>query len=431
MLIRIILTWCVFIAQSVAATDDLMSLVNETLTVDPRIQSAQFGANIGRAREQQALSVLYPQVGVTANWTENDRTVDGGSNDSFPGERYSLVVRQTLFDKAKYHGWQRSKFVTSQFDSQQMSTESEVLQELVERYFGLIEAGEQVSYVTAEKRSTEQRLIQIQTLFDRQRVKVTDLLQTQARLDSLYSDEIEAINLQDIAKAALSELIERTPQHIAKLRSEINYPTESESLDYWLAQAVQFNTKLNELQYSIGAAGQAIKQEQSGYYPTVELQLTRQQSNIGFENSQATNTRTDTIGINLNIPLYSGGQTRARIYETTQQLLATQSQYEREHRLISKRVKESYLSIISSLRRMDAMKKAIQSAEKSQQAMNRSFDLGVATVIDVLDVDQELRRVKRDLQKVKYQYITTRTALYALAGRLDQTYLEQINDWLE
>ena len=89
-----------------------------------------------------------------------------------------------------------------------------------------------------------------------------------------------------------------------------------------------------------------------------------------------------------------------------------------------------FLGVNGMISRIDAANQAVKSAGKSNQAMKRSFELGIATVSEVLDEQKLFSEAKRHHQKALHDYITTKARLLHLSGKLDEGFLHKMNKWL-
>lgn len=414
------------------SAQNLEDIYQQVLQSDPRLLIDSLGVEVGIAREQQAYGALLPQVSISSNLTENEREVKGFSADRFSGERHSLSVRQTLLDMPKYYNWKRSKDESSKFEFQQKETQSLVRLDTIERYFQLLSATDELALIREERASTEKKVEQTQALYLKQRVKVTDLYEVEARLDRLLSEEIDAMQVTDLAKEGLNELT-NSPipiENISPLIETTSYIQRVENRDEWAAGSLIANASLMALQKSIDAAKRNVKQQSAGHYPILELQLSQQKSTIGFENSAAPSATTGVISLNLTMPLYSGGQTTARTREASQQLALARATYDQEQRKITKDLGDMFLSVNAMVRRIEAADKAIKSAKKSYQAMNKSFELGIATVSEVLDTQQSYSQAKRKHQQAKYDYIIHKARLLHVSGKLDDNNFYKISQWI-
>lgn len=411
--------------------NDLKSIYEQVTVSDPRLQQGTLGITVGESRERQALGSLYPQVSLSSTQSRSRRVIDNFPTQSFPGERYALILQQALYDPVNYRNWQRAKSTTAQFSYEFKDTLSMVRMDTVERYFALLQAMDELALINEEIESITVQKNQTEALFERRLVQITEVLEIQSRLDTLVADKIEAEQIVDIAKANLSELTGQPVESVAVLADDINFAPITTPLDVLLDEALMSNPALLALNAEIEAAGHNVRSQRAKHLPNVSLQVSKQVSDIGFENAQTPETDTETISLNINVPLYSGGTTSAQVSEASAQLSISQSVRDQKRREINKEIQDAYLGINSQLKRIEATKQVVNSSEKAEQARTRSFELGVGTISDVIDAKREVSSAKRAYQQAKYDYILNQSQLYFLVGRLDDVAIDNINAWLE
>ena len=415
---------------SAVSAQNIEDIYQQVLQSAPQLRIESLGVEVGMAREQQAFGALLPQVSIYSNWTENKQLPEGLSKESYSGERYSLSVSQPLIDMPKYYAWKQSKDITGQYEFDQKENASLIRLDMIVRYFHLLDTADNLALSRENRTATEKKVEHIRALYKMQRVKVTDLLELEARLDMLVSLEIDAMQAMDVARGGLTELTNSSVKNISPLKKTVYFIDRVEDIQEWTALSVTKNYSLMALQKGIDAAQRNVDKSSSGHYPTLGLQLSKQKSNIGFESATSRPTLTEVATLNLTIPIYSGGITSAQTYEARHNLEIAQLRYEQEKRKVIKELKKMFLGVNALISRIEATNQAVKSAGKSNQAMKRSFELGIATVTEVLDQQKLFSEAKRYHQKALHDYITTKARLLHLSGKLDEAFLYKINQWL-
>ena len=415
---------------SAVSAQNIEDIYQQVLQSAPRLLIESLGVEIGVAREQQAFGALLPNISINTSWTENERLPEGFSKDSYSGERYSLTVSQPLIDMPKYYEWKRSKDISGEFEFGQKETASLVKLDMIERYFHLLDTTDNLALSRENRTATEKKVEQVRALYKMQRVKVTDLFELEARLDMLVSAEIDAMQERDLARGGLSELTNSPIEYISPLKKAVDFIERVEDIDEWTALSVTKNYRLRRLQKTIDAAQRRVDVTSAGHYPTLGLQLSKQKTNIGYESTSSQASITEVATLRLSMPIFNGGITSARTYEATHQLEIAQLQYEYEKRKIIKELKDMFLGVNGMTSRIEAANQAVKSAGKSNQAMKRSFELGIATVSEVLDEQLLFSEAKRQHQSALHDYIIAKARLFQLSGKLDEKFLYKINKWL-
>lgn len=425
---------CLFMLSlpvSAYAAPGLVDLYARTVESDPRLNVSRENKQVGIARSDQAQSRLLPQVRVSSSWTENQREVIlTDDSEHYKGERYTLSVQQKLFDLSTWHDRQRYKYLSEEAAIQLVAKEIEIASDLVARYLDVLAKQDAEELIVAEKNATHKQLELLKSRYDRQLATITHVLEVEARYDAILAEEIKARAEVEIALEGLSELVgEPVLGPLDKLSDSIGEPGDLGRLQDWIDKTTKNNPNLLRRQRNVSAQEAGLRQSAAASYPTLDLTLSAQKSDIGFENSQSARTETYVAMLTFSMPLYEGGMAGARKAESRALLNIAQFEYEEARRGVLKSVRAAYLNTKASQARMRAAQHAVNSAEKSYEAQEKGFTLGAVTVVDVLDALQEQFRVKRDFRQAQYDYVSNWVQLLGLSGELSSVHIEMIDSW--
>tara|TARA_B110001469_G_C9647911_1_gene328728 strand:- start:3174 stop:4472 length:1299 start_codon:yes stop_codon:yes gene_type:complete len=427
--LKLYLATTMLLMMSTVSAQDIEDIYQQVLQSDPRLKINYFGVEVGTAREKQAFGTLLPEANITSSWSENKR-VEGLTRDSFSGERYALTVVQPVFDMPRYYGWKRAQDIKGQFEFELKDVRSSVRLDTINRYFGLLIKNDFLQVVREDRAATEKRAEHVKALYEMQRVKITEFYKINARLDTNVSEEIDALQEVALAKEGLNELTNSNVEQISGLNETVYFLEKVTNIDDWEADSIRANYLLIAKRKAVDAAQRDLDEKSAQHYPKVALYLQKQKTNIGYENSEANASVSEVATLNLTIPLYSGGQLSAHAYEATQKLGIARSLYALEQRKIIKQTRDVFLGVNAIVRRVEAADKARDSAKKSYQAINRSFELGIATVSEVLTIQTDYAVAKKNHLKAKYEYIMKKAELLHLSGKLNDDFIFKISKWL-
>lgn len=428
-------TWLKYLALALPATTlsagELQSLYEKTLSSDPRLIISQQEKLVGDARLDQTTARLLPQVSFSSNWTENSRELlTTGSKDSYKGEKYNLLVRQDVFNLSKWHDRERYQHLADERYERLRDVEVQVTSDLVSRYVQVLASQDELELTVAEKNATKKQLELLKSRYNKQLAVLTDVLEVEARYDGILANEIAAHAQVEIAFEALSELIgEPVIGPFYGLIENIELESGLGSLDDWTQRTLQDNPSLKALLSNMQAAEAAIRQAKSDHFPTVDISLSAQKSDIGFENSQSSRTQTYVASLNLMVPIYEGGGVSARTKEQRAMYAIAQQEYDEARRGILRNVRESFLNTQASFSRIHAANKAVESAIKSYEAQEKGLKYGTVTVVDVLDALREQYRFRRDFRQAQYDFIVNWVQLLSYSGALSAGHVALIDSW--
>ena len=434
---RALLTLYVSCALQSAWSDDLLSVYHQAIDGDPRIKLAELKVGIGAAAEKQASGNLLPQINGRASLSDNRQDLESdaslgiaGARDSFPGERYSVVLSQPLFDLPKYYRWRRQQELTAQAEAERTDINQQLILDVVDAYFVVLRHEDDLDLVSHEIKATEGLLAQVEKLYEKKLARITELLEARATLDKLFADQVEARSQVAVARERLHEITGSQPGELNPLREEVRFPEIEGTLEEWVARVKDENSALRGLDKAVNAQTLDLRERKSDRLPVVYFQLSHQKSDLGFENSPRPTTSTDYVGVNVNVPIFTSGVLTGRINESAHRLEMTRLEYETEYRMLIKEARDALLRANASVRRIDASEKAFQSASKSAEAMRRGFELGAVTIADLLDAQSDRYLTQRDLNRARYDYIVHRTRLLRVAGVVNEQELKILNQWL-
>ena len=413
-----------------AGTDDLMSLYERAILASPELNGSEYALEIAKAREDQSFGKLLPQVSVTGNYSLNRFHSDRVGTVDYPGIRASVNLQQPLFDLQAYLLMKSQQSLTSQGEEELLAAHQKLIADLIERYMDALEAADKSLIIAAELSSTEKQLERVKAMQARQLAMITDLYELQARTETLRTNLIDSDNDARIALEKLRELTGDAVTSIQPAQLEATQPAPEGSIDTWVQQAGQVNPELQALKHAVEAARQSISAYRAGHLPTLQLQVSGVYSDTSFNNQQSPPFDIGTAAVQANIPIYEGGITSARVREAESRKKLSEAQLEQKLRELEKFTRAAYLDMATSPARSQAADRQLAASEKSRDAMKKGYELGVTTIVDVLNAEKQLSEARKAQRLARYRYFKARSALYHQTGRLIGVELAQLNKWL-
>ena len=189
------------------------------------------------------------------------------------------------------------------------------------------------------------------------------------------------------------------------------------SYDEALNIALKNSYSIKQAQHLYASKGYEVYANVGALFPTVSLDgsLGRNKSEQGEVDTTVENAE---WGVNLSIPLYAGGATRAKIRQSKYQKWQAQ-----EAVLEAKRaVKASVLSAWEYMKSNESQLKSIEAQIKANtialEGVQKEEALGNRTILDVLDSYQELLNSKVNDVKARRTYYVSAMNLLASMGKM-------------
>jgi protease secretion system outer membrane protein len=196
--------------------------------------------------------------------------------------------------------------------------------------------------------------------------------------------------------------------------------------DSWYTLALEQNAELVTQRHNVVSGKEEVKKSRAGHMPRVDLVASLTKNKRGSFITQGLDAEFGTIGFEVNMPLYSGG----RVDALTVQAAANHARAEADLDAITDKIlielRKQYNLLISGVRRIESLELAVKSAELLVEATQRSIRGGIRINLNLLDAQQQLHTVRRDLAQARYSYLLAYLRLQLAAGTLTLDDLRNI-----
>ena len=397
----------------------------------PTLKIAEEGLNIGSARRRAANGRLLPQVSARASISDNRSESQGRARQTFDGDRFSVQLTQTLFNWQAFAARSQAYLIEDQLEAEYYGELANLLTEVAEKYFNVLQSTDALESIASELEAVSNQLDQIQSLYVRQLARVTDLYQVQANLAAVEAEQLQLQVQLALSREALFSVSGLTAGELSGLREDVDIPPLENSISFWVNEAKKNNHQIRAQKFAVSAANKRIDERRGAYMPQVNFIVQRQDSNLGFDNILINQTETTYLGLDLSIPLYAGGSNRAGVSEAASQHRIAESQLRQIQLEASESVRSAYLQVQSAETLIQAAQKLVDSTTLSSTAMQRGFELGAVTSVDVLNALRDQFRSERDLQQVRYEHVKYILLLKRETGLLTADDMLEVGGWLE
>ncbi|MDD5272485.1 MAG: TolC family outer membrane protein [Methylovulum sp.] len=431
---RIVLPLLAALAPSVAA-EDLLSLYERAVVASPELSSSEYTLDVLKAQEDQAFGKLLPEVSVVGNYSLNQFHqqrfgLQRETNKDYPGTRASVTLQQPIFDLQAYLLMKSQQAKTSQYEENLLSAHQKLIADLLERYVNALKAKDKSEIIAAELASTEKQLARVEAMSQRQLAMITDKYELQARTETLRTELIDSDNDAQIALEKLRELTGDAVGPIQPARlNAVQLPPEG-SIDTWVRQAGQINPELQALKHAVESARQSINAYQAGHLPRIEVQLSGTYSDTVYNNLTTAPYDITSASVQAVVPIYEGGITSAKVREAQARKRLAEADLEKKLREFEQVTRAAYLDMVTSPKRSEATDRQLRASEQSRDAMKKGYELGVVTIVDLLNTEKQLSEARKAQREARYRYFMARSSLYYQTGRLIGDELLKFNQWL-
>ena len=422
---------------SVAQADDLMQVYRAAQDNDPTFASAQATLNADREKLPQGRAGLLPSLTLSGNtvWNENDLSNSNGAvfaKQRFNSNGYQLTLSQPLFRWQNWVAYDQSKLQVMQAEATFVNARQDLILRVATAYFDVLFASENLAAVQANKAAISQQLESAKKNFEVGNATITDTHEAQARYDLVVAQEIAGESDLEVKKSALQSIIGRQPTALARLRkdAEPGQPTPAD-MNQWVNAAekdgitVQIQLALAEI------AAREVDRHRAGHYPTVDLIANYGYAKSNTQGAGLIENDYQNVGVQLNIPLYLGGQVMSRQREASANRAAAMSALEGARRGAALSARQHYLGVANGLAQIRALKAALVSSQSALESNKLGYEVGVRINIDVLNAENQVYVTRRDLARATFDTLLAQLRLKAATGALGEDDVAAINALLD
>lgn len=409
-----------------AAAMTLEQALQAALRYDPLFQSANYeqaasseARAIGRANLLPNVSANYGRSDVAA-----DRTITTGGrpvNDkpNYISESASISLRQPLFNLEAYARYKQGD-TQSNYGEAVLATKT---QDLYVRLFGayaeVLLASDQIQLAVAQRDALKESELANQRMFERGAGIKTDVLETKARYELSEAELLEAENNLDIARRKLASITGPLTTALPTLSTDFKFLSlEPETYEAWEKVALDQNATLIAQRYQVNYAELDLKRAQAGHYPKLDFVASYTDSKADSLLTFNQESRLRSIGVQMAIPLYSGGSVDAGVRQATAGFERARSDLAAKTEDVLQEVRKQHRLFSSSKARIDALANAEQSSLLVIEATRKSIAGGARINLDLLNAEKQLYTTRRDLAQARYGHLIAYLRLRQAAGVL-------------
>jgi len=199
-----------------------------------------------------------------------------------------------------------------------------------------------------------------------------------------------------------------SPVQIVAVPDEVR-ELHRQDVDALLAEAVRARPALKAAVSELTSVRHQLEAEKAGRLPTLELQASR-----GWRDTHLLPEKEEwQVAVLFSLPLFTGFQRTYRIRQAEAELQSALAGYERLLRDVELEVWEAYSNVLQADEAIKAAKVFVNSADKSLQAVEKAYQNGGATIVEVIDAQTALTRAMN-------REVTATLGWYLAVAQLDR-----------
>ncbi|MCU0949551.1 MAG: TolC family outer membrane protein [Burkholderiaceae bacterium] len=414
-----------------AARNDLLAVFRLALANDPVFASARFTRQAAVEREPQARAALLPNVGASLgyNATQFDSKTPDFSR-SFNGWGPSIQASLPLYRPQAWNALDQARLQVQTADAQFAQAQQDLVLRVSQAYFDVLSAQDDLTAIEASKKAVSEQLAQARREFEVGTKTIVDTHEAQARFDQIVAQEQVARGTLIVRQNALRSIIGVDPGPLVPLAERPALtPPQPSNVETWARQAEDSSFGVQAARLNAEIARIGTKAARNGHLPTVDLtaSLGQNRSSGSVNTTTSNTTTTGVIGVQLNVPIYSGGLTQSRVREALAFEQRSEQDLESARRTANQSAKQAFTGVDFGLAQVRALESAEVSARSQLESTRLGYQVGVRINLDVLNATTQLFATQRDLKKARYDFLVNGLRLESAVGSLDENDVQAIN----
>jgi len=408
-------------------------------------------------RRDQASSLWRPSVGLTASaGVGTNETQTRGAQFSAPGfgqstgvgfstsinngtaGRWAVVATQPLYNPARRAQQNQLTLSADLADLQWQAAGQALMLRTAQRYFELAIAEETVKVLRQQLDAVQHASTEAQDRFKLGSVPVTDTHEARARMAGVRAQlqaaeselQIKRNLLADSTGLAETELVMNMPGPMR--RGDVAEPV-LRPLEPWLNEAQAGNPTIRAQMLALELARQEATKYSRLSSPAVDLvaQAGHDRLSGSGDYGSASNAGTNRmIGVQLSIPLFSGGYRDAKETEAVRAADKVAAEVERTRQQVAQQVRAAWLGLSVGVDRVQSLEEALAASAARRDATKTGLEVGQRTTLDLLNAEADAASARLALAQGRVGLLLDRLRLADLAGQLDEDTLRAVDSQL-
>jgi len=413
--------------------EDLQAAYQQAASSSPLIAQARAQLEADLAGKPLARAALLPHINADASGGLNTAHVTGFGaqtiSTGYHSDIFSASLTESIFNGQAFTAMQQSDSRIRASEAALAYAQQVVALEVTQAYFGVLQA-------QANQRVAQQQMDLLQSIDKQTRASlqvgsgdIITVQEVQAQLDTARADLITANNAVTVAKNQLERLTHQPVEALQDITTLQPTGPQPDTIDPWLASALKNQPLLQQAQATLKVSEQQVQYAKRARWPTLTL------SGIGQHAAGmlVPPVAIDQIGasLNLSIPIYEGGSTRAGIHQAEALSKASRANVVNIQDQIKLETQTAFQDLEDSVAQFQATQQSVTSAKVSMDGTRKGYEIGSRSIIDLLTATTNYAAAQRNYYLALYTQLVARTQLKSAAGVLTPVDIEAINTLLD
>jgi len=417
------------------AFDSLLAAWRSALRSDRIYLAAEAQQRSVQEKLPQARAGLLPSITANANRVNNSAQVDyegasfANTDRQFVTRSWTLSLSQPLFRMSNFLQYGRAQLQVEQSAIQLEASRYDLMLRMTKALLDWQTALRTKEATELAKHYAEAAAAQARSRRALQRLTVPDLLDVEARLKKAEADALDAAGDLKVKAAALAKVLGVTAAPALFAFKPLPWPEIQGAVEQWVAQAQERNPMVRYAALQVAMADKDVNTARSAHLPNVNLVMNKMYAyNSGglalVEGAVPSTTNQTSIGIQLDMPIFSGGATNSRVAEMIALRDKANEDLENARGNAAVDTQANYFKAQAGLAQIQAAEMKVRAAEEELQGVKAGMSVKTKLELDALGAEMQLLAAKRDYFRAQADTMVSVLQLRQVSGELSDADLE-------
>jgi outer membrane protein len=410
--------------------------VETALKNHPNLKAADSQAEVAQANILKSKSGFLPKVTLSETWSKTDNPLmvlgtklnqasvtpadfnPAVMNDPDPMSNYNtrLSVMQPVFNGGKeYLGIKQARLASEAAVQDRVRVRQETMFNVVKAYYGLLLAKEynKVAIQSLETSAANVKLADAR--YKAGAVLQSDLLRAKVQYAEVKEMASRSENGVKLAAANLNFAMGVPQEAEYTVEGALSAQDVKDGLDGMISGAFSLRPDLSSLGLNRKNAEANISQARTDYVPSLNLMG---QVDWNSDRLAGNDAKSWAIMAVLQWNLFDGLVTTSRVREASANAGRMRAMEEQMRSGVQLQVRQAYYNLQASLERIAATSSSVQEAEEGFRIVQKRYEAGMTTLVDVLGAENALIRSRTGALQALYDNNIAAAELKLAAGTL-------------
>ena len=395
----------------------------EVLTIDECIRIALKDNYEVRAAEKDYDKAKYdllgawqgflPKADFSSYWRRSDHAslIYSEAGPPYSSKTYyqlGLEVSQTIFDGwyniANYNLYKKGKFSAREG---LRFTKQWVVLEVKNRCFGLLKAQMLSEVQTEAVKRSEEQLNMAKAKYDLGAASLSDYLKAEVQLSNDSLAFITARNNIKLAQADLNNILGRNIDAPIQIDAKLEYKKFDPTTYPITEKTVENHPQVSKTKAEVDQAHSWLTMARSENFPSIYLGASYNWNTGKFpENWSEYREGLDLwyVGMQIRLNIFNGLSTISKIWSAQAELQATKETLQKDRREVKLEINKALLAVMEAEQKIHVTDQALKAAEQDFNLTKEKYNLGAASMLELLDANYSYKTVKSNQVQALYDY---------------------------